>query len=175
MKNSFFTTCIKQSGFVALFAVLISSIVLTIAFGLVTIALKEILLSAAGRESQFGFYAADSGIECALYLDNMGKFSTSTEPTSVMRCNDQNIVAGDPFGDIDFPAIDFTSMNLPGTPTSTTLFWFGVGSSAEKKCAKVIVSKDNSFTKIESFGYNICPYPTASDPRIIERAIRVTY
>lgn len=163
-------------GFVALFAVLVSSIVLTISFGLLNIAIKEIILSSSGRESQFGFYAADAGAECALYWDVKGLtgigdsiFPTSTASVSSysnIKCNNQDITEGRSIG-----GINFSAWSLDETPTAaTTTFWFSVVS--EKACSKVEVSKNGNSTKIQSYGYNTCNF---SDPRVIERGIRVSY
>jgi hypothetical protein len=56
-------------GYTVLFAVLVSSLILAVGVGIMSITLKEITLSIAGRESQFAFYAADSGLECARYWE----------------------------------------------------------------------------------------------------------
>ena len=49
-------------GFVLPFAVLISGILLSIGLAVFNIIMKEVLLSSSGRESQFAFYAADTGL-----------------------------------------------------------------------------------------------------------------
>lgn len=58
-----------SAGFTLLFASLIGSLVFTIGIAILNISLKQLALTSAGRESQQSFYAADSGIECALLLD----------------------------------------------------------------------------------------------------------
>ncbi len=60
---------VKSAGFVLPFAVLLSGILLSIGLAIFSITLKELILSSAGRESQFAFFAADAGAECALYWD----------------------------------------------------------------------------------------------------------
>lgn len=59
----------KNKGFALLFSVLISSLLLTIGLSIFGIALKELAISTATRQSVHAFYAADSGRECALYWD----------------------------------------------------------------------------------------------------------
>lgn len=59
----------NQKGFTVLYAVLVSSLVLAIGVSIFNIAFKQLVLSSQVRESQFAFYAADSGLECALYWD----------------------------------------------------------------------------------------------------------
>lgn len=59
----------KNQGFALLFAVLVSSILLTIGLSIFGITLKELAISTASRQSVYAFYAADSGLEFALYRD----------------------------------------------------------------------------------------------------------
>ncbi len=59
----------RGAGFTLLLSVLISSIILGISVGFSTFIIRELTISAIGRESQKAFFAADSGIECALYWD----------------------------------------------------------------------------------------------------------
>lgn len=59
----------KKSGFTLLFSVLVSVLILAVGASIISIALKQVILSGAGRESQFAFYAANTGLECALYWD----------------------------------------------------------------------------------------------------------
>lgn len=76
---SLFTMHSKLStnkGFTLLFAVLVSVLVLAVGASIISIALKQVVLSGAGRESQFAFYAANTGLECALYWDLHPKAET---------------------------------------------------------------------------------------------------
>ena len=57
----------KQKGFTLLYAVLVSSIVLSASLSIINIALKQHKLAALSRESKIAFYAANTGIDCALY------------------------------------------------------------------------------------------------------------
>ena len=57
------------SGFVILFAITISSILLAIALGVVNIALKEVKFSTNVRDTNEAFFAADAGVESALFQD----------------------------------------------------------------------------------------------------------
>jgi hypothetical protein len=59
----------NNKGFALLFSVLISSLLLTIGLSIFSIALKELAISTATRQSVHAFYAADSGREYALYQD----------------------------------------------------------------------------------------------------------
>ncbi len=57
----------NKKGFALLMAIMIGSLFLAIGATIYRIALVEIILSSTGRDSQFAFYSADSGLECALF------------------------------------------------------------------------------------------------------------
>src|ERR1700733_8237439 len=88
----------QDKGFTLLFAVLVSSLILAIGLSVANLTIKEIQLSGTGRASQFAFYAADTGSECALYWDIKGDngesiFATSTDstlPTGEFDCVNEN-------------------------------------------------------------------------------------
>lgn len=147
-------TKIRRNGFTLLLAVLVSGVLLAIGLAIFNITIKEILLSSSGRESQFAFYAADTGAECALYWDQKQRsFATSTSAS--ISCNNVTI-----------PSVGGEGYDTPST------FQFEVGGF----CAIVSVTKSETFprTKIESKGYNTS-CGSSENPRRIERAIRVTY
>ena len=60
---------LSGSGFVILFAVTISSILLAIALGVANIAVKEVKFSTSAKDTNEAFLAADTGIEYALFHD----------------------------------------------------------------------------------------------------------
>src|ERR1035437_8041543 len=59
----------KNRGFVILFAVTLAALLLSIALGVANIALKEIKFGTSARDTNDAFFAADSGIEQALFND----------------------------------------------------------------------------------------------------------
>lgn len=151
----------NKKGFALLYAVLVSSILLSIGLAIFNITMKELLLSSLGRDSQFAFYAADTGIECALYWDfvpAISAFSTSSPAGSV------NCGGGD---EPDRPVI---STGGDGVYERR----FQIDFAPEPYCVKVLVTKKESprETIIESRGYNTCDN---TSPRRVERALRVTY
>ncbi len=150
----------KQDGFVVLFTVLISVIVLVLATGIFNIALKETELTVSAKESNLAFYAADAGSECALYYDLKQNAFNPVSPI-VPECRD-GMVAN--FEDI-----------------SPTLFTFEFDLSP-RSCATVEVNKNfdidgTSYTRIISQGYNIdCAQLDSFDTnRIVERLLEVKY
>ena len=184
MKNN--TKNNQEKGFAMLFAVLVSSVLISISISIFNITLKELTLSSAGRESQFAFYAADSGMECAIYWDfkanipsTMYAYSISTsedenarqaavteeQPTCLGTNLTGNFNAPDANGTRAITTFEFDVPNVPNTPASY--------------CAKITVTKTpsagfGSQTVIESRGYNY-PCSNINNQNTIERALRVTY
>ncbi|KKR79273.1 MAG: hypothetical protein UU24_C0013G0005 [Candidatus Nomurabacteria bacterium GW2011_GWA2_40_9] len=159
-----------HSGFVILFAVVLSSIILAVALGVANITLKEINFSTSAKNTNDAFFAADTGAECALYFDLAGTetaFGIPMSNPSVTNC------AGTP--------VDLN--NGAGTPVGPPwifyLYPLGTGGRA---CAVISVSRDTSappITTIISKGYNTggdtstdC---TSTNPNRVERQIELTY
>lgn len=144
-----------RRGFTTLFAVITASLLLAIGIAIFNITYKELLLSSTARESQFAIYAADSGVECALYWDlKQNAFATGTSPRA-LSCASQNI----PYN------------TYPSLPATTT---FSFPFPAEGYCVEVEIGKyaNPSRTLLLSRGYNTCD---ANNPRRVERALRAFY
>ncbi len=144
-------------GFTLLMSVLISSILLALGYEIYNLAVKEVTLSSAGRESQFAFFAADTGVECALHADvKLDAFATSSNLTE-LDCG---------------TATSTLSRATVGDDYITT-FEFRTGAGTSEQCIDVRVTReDPKRTIIESYGHNTCDL---NDPLRLERAIRVTY
>mgnify|MGYP001559788894 CR=1 FL=1 len=150
-----------RGGFTLLFAVLISTLLLAIGVAIYNITVKQVILSAAGRDSQLAFYAADTGAECAIYWDlkngATSAFNPST-PTSIV-CNNQSVSVG-------------------GAGNIST---FSFNFAPDTYCVTVQVTKGdpNYDTIIESRGYNVGEVSgnscVSTDSRRLERAVRVRY
>ena len=82
----------NERGFTLLLAALVASIVLALGTSIFGLVQKELILSSISRDSQYAFYAADSGAECALYWDvRKGLFSTSNNPPTEITCGGQTV------------------------------------------------------------------------------------
>src|SRR3989338_2430331 len=84
----------RDKGFTLLLASLVASVVLSLGIAIFGIASKQLMLSSMARDSQFAFYAADSGAECVFYWDirddiHPNTFATSSASASsaVVSCN----------------------------------------------------------------------------------------
>ena len=148
-----------NKGYTLLFAVLVSSLVLSVGISILNISKKEFLLASSARESTTAFYAADSGLECAKYYDDLGYFDSPTPTVGDTKC----------------------ALTTITTPIVNGNFQININNSA---CAIISVKKTLNtttnvlVTNIESRGYNIgwngssCSSPS---PKRVERALYYTY
>ncbi len=154
----------SRRGFTILFAVLIGSLLFSLGLFIARVSLKEITLATAGKNSEVAFFAADTGIECALYYDFRvsGTFPNSSGksmPPSI-NCN------GAPN-----PLLPESANSTSATSTFTLNFTVGAKPAG---CAIVLIGKTTSgSTIIESRGRNECG--PQENPARVERALRVRY
>jgi hypothetical protein len=148
--------------FTLLIAVLVAGIMLALAFAIYNIVSKELVLSSSGRESQFALYAADSGIECALYWDYQeNAFASTTDPSGTLACG-ENVTT-------------YTRDYEVSTKTTTTRFDFLLEGDTTGPCTRVTVTRvdePRTRTTILSEGFNTC---VVTNPRRIQRSIQVQY
>jgi hypothetical protein len=162
----------KDKGFTLLIAIITTSMLLIVSYVVVNVALKQLALSYAGEESQYAFYAADSGTECAIFWDlhpssqGLAYFGTSTA-NSEISCNGVNISTGSQ----TVPTIPSQSSLVGGGGNSNRTSIFTI--SYTKGCAIVRVTKNlDNTTTIDSRGYNTC---STSALRRFERGVTLTY
>ncbi|MFH1402345.1 MAG: pilus assembly PilX N-terminal domain-containing protein [Patescibacteria group bacterium] len=153
----------NQRAFVSVMALLLSNIFLILGMSVFSIALRESILSSGAKESLAAFYAADGGIECALYWDIKGEvFSTST-PAVKINCARQDITVsfsscGEGCGKNVFEIL------FAPNPNDGEAYTF--------PCAQVEVKKEGAGTFIKSYGRNTCD---EGNVRRVERAWSVVY
>jgi Tfp pilus assembly protein PilX len=124
MKN--FSQKKKEAGVTLFIAMVITATLLLISAGVVAIAVKEANISNVAKNSQVAFYAADSGVECALYW--MAK-NPQPSGTTVSCGGSSTVYNGLPF-----------TFNVT-TPYCTTI---------------TVTSLGGGKTQIESRGHNTC-------------------
>lgn len=150
----------KTQGFTLFVAIIVMGTLLLISTGVVNLAIREAAISSSGKESQLAFYAADTGMECALYWDvksPTGRSAFATSTSASITCNQDSSNSGNQWV-------------VGGSSVSTINYITFLPSPA---CAVVTVTKNaDNTTKIESFGYNTCD---SANPRRVERAVRATY
>ena len=153
-----------HGGFALYLAIVISGIVIFIGIAVADISFQEVRLSQSGRDSQYAFYAANTGIECALYWDaQYAAFPLSSDTAGDLRdpiyCADQEITPVVAESDENNATTTFSVMGINDAPPS---------------CAHVTVGKASTTsgvkTIIQARGRDNCD---GADR--VERAIRVTY
>ncbi len=147
----------KNRGFVLLFVIVISSIILAITLGVANIALKEIKFSTEAKDTNNSFLAADTGLECALYNDKSTVNAFTSPSPATITCN------GSP-------------VTLNGTSPSWNFILSGLGSGGQG-CTKVTIDKSATpTTVITSKGYNIGDVSClSSNPNRVERELEATF
>ena len=169
----------NEDGYTLLFAVLVSSIVLSVGISILTISKKEFLLASSARESMSALYAADSGLECAMYQDSIGNLATSST-FGTFTCGNN----------IGFSLPTYTCDTSNGMESCILVSPLQLSFGSGKACAVVDIKKtygndpnlgyDIQHTQIESRGYNMgwnSNSQTCDDisPKKVERALRMTY
>lgn len=163
-----------EKGFSILFAIITTSVLLVVSFVISNIAYKQLVISNINEQSQYAFYAANSGIECATYWDledsSLSRFATSTPGTIV--CGGTTISTGSQT--VNTVPSQSSRIGGGGNGNPTSIFMFNI--NATGACAIVTVTKSYSGstlqTAIRSKGYNTCD---VNHPRRVERGIDLNY
>ena len=163
----------SQQGYTLLFAVLLTSMILSVSVSILSISQKEVILSTSARDSQSAFYAADSILECAYFWNLEGEFEPDVSG-SQMSCNGQtiNMAKSTPSGTV-------TEYSMGNNSYMYLKMLQGNTGDASKPCATVKVTKETIGvapdtgvkTTIDARGYNTC----VSTPRRVERGYRITF
>lgn len=162
----------KHEGFVILFTILIAAIIMVIGLGMYSIASRETALSGTAREAQYAFYAADAGIECALYaqsLDNSGGNPLIIDGASseIFSCGTLPVTRVGGSGGITDPYV-YRVMVDPVKRSCAQVNIFNVGTITNSNMRRVIAQ-----------GYNICnpnaATPLTDSPLLVERNLDTLY
>lgn len=172
----------NERGYTLLIAILVSGVVLSIGLAILNITLKEFQLSSFTRESEVAFYAADAGIECALYWDESSRdrFASTSVPSNIV-CGGSNVKEYGVSDDVVGSNNVLVGGRSNGTPSEFGIKWSTPGSP--ELCTLVSVTKNDittqpscpagiTCTTVVSRGYNGCDF---THPRIVERALRTSY
>ncbi len=161
---------IQTNRGIALFiAVIAVSALFLIGASISDLTYKEGLISYSGRDSKIAFYAADTGVECAMFYDLQGgytgAFAFATSTGSISTADDNMLCNSSPVN---------ISVQDSATAATTTLSFESYDPNV---CTVVVVSKYRSGsainTKIESRGYNNeCDNSLTGADRGPERNIR---
>lgn len=186
---------IKNRGFIILFSMLISSLILLVSSGIYNVVQKQVVLSSYARESQKAFYAADAALDCALYND-ISPLITQTaflmNPPTIpysaeLSCGTSTdksrvyLLDTSTTGDDNFEKA-FVFRYFTNQYFNTE--YVGAG------CAYVLVEKKGGgitpvMTRITASGFNTCiesivgsgvyDVPDFDDPKLLERRMSIRY
>ncbi|OHA18238.1 MAG: hypothetical protein A2664_02090 [Candidatus Taylorbacteria bacterium RIFCSPHIGHO2_01_FULL_46_22b] len=104
-----------QRGFTLYYAVLFAGLLLAVGASMLNLTLKEFLLSASLKESSYAFFAADSGMDCALYWNWKGLPVTVREQSGVFRSVTFPLTQTDGNGNIYNAGYNLPAHPLTGT------------------------------------------------------------
>lgn len=182
----------RQRGFVILFAMVVSLIILLISSGMYRIARKQTIIASYTKEAQRAFYVADSALECALYNDISPYITKTRFPFDVGLGEEVTIFCG---GDkiigrripTENAASDYTHLFSFRYPEIDLEKSFKMRNKEEQGCAYVLVEKKEKGNKVDvritSVGFNTCiegpdnkvTLPNFDDPKLLERRISSSY
>jgi len=180
-----------KKGYTLLFAVIVSVLVLSIAAFILSVSRKEEILASSARDSIYAFYAADSGLECA--VENLDKLATSSNNIS-FTCGNNSITANqDPLGSVlsdpNTIAAGTSTFSMPNNDAFNIAnqYQSGISSCASTTVTYVSIPADyagnglatSTTITVTVRGYNIGWDSSLKDcsvtgPRKVERALQYT-
>ena len=165
----------RSEGFVLLFAVTLSAILLAIALGISNIALREIQFGTSAKDTNDAFFAADTGTECAQFYDRSYDTTGVIPNTTNIFENDVTFVGSMTCVGISPEAFTYYPPNMWSFSIS--------GLNGGQGCAIITVEKTLDVngkpvaTTITSNGYNNGGGSSTCAPgsNAVERQIQITY
>lgn len=145
----------NNRGMTLLLSILMLSMVLATSLSVSYLVMTGIKLSETVEQSQMAYYAADSGIECALYVDLQAKvFDENKDPKIEGKCAGAQ-----------------SASKISGSWKDGATFTVDYKYYNNDPCAKVTVEKKSGLTTITALGFNTCK----TVPRIVNRSLQTTY
>lgn len=179
----------RSRGVAVLFAVLVAVILVSVGATIVSIALRQTVLSSTGRDSQVAFYVANTALECARYWDfnwieDAVDGNKYVFPASGIVPSQDPAAGGDYEDEITcdgFNIINGTDSNWSQSGGDTSFQIFVDNSkTGEVYCGSVEVTKtydpaeSKTTTTIQTRGYNVDSCSPTS-VRAVERGLEISY
>lgn len=168
-------TTSSQRGFTLLLAALVATIVLALGASIYGLVVKELALSSLGRDSQFAFFAADTGAECALYWDIRHDYFATSAPVTVVapdpRCAGQSFVAAGRSSTYPY-TMDFQfepggyCVNVSVTKCDGVI-------AADGTCTPAVPAQVH--TLIHADGYSASCSAQGTQARVLQRSVELRY
>jgi Tfp pilus assembly protein PilX len=177
-----------HKGFTLIIAVIFMAVVLSIGLSLGSLGYKQSVLASSSLESQYAFYAADAGLECALRADEQDnafaytKYNASTPDGATALCGGTfYTIQSLCYNGVPYHGFTgscggtwITSWKVPlafAAPATRT-------AGTETRCAVVTIYKPSSggTTYIFSQGYDVpCANIAATSGRYASRGLSASY
>ncbi len=175
VSNDMTHTSRHTRGFTLLLAALVSTIVLALGAAIYGIAVKELALSSLGRDSQFAFFAADTGAECALYWDIRHNYFDTVAPLGVVAPNPQ--CDGQSFGatgrSAAYPYTMSFQMESGGFCANVTVMKCDGPIAADSTCTPAVPAQIH--TLIHADGYSASCATLTTKARTLQRSVELRY
>ncbi|MBI2482054.1 MAG: hypothetical protein HYV76_00580 [Candidatus Vogelbacteria bacterium] len=159
-------------GFVLLYAVLVSSIVITVGLLLANILLKQLVIAATARDAKIAYYAADAGRDCALFWVNELGASLFNGGITALTCHNGAVIVEELFNNIErrgsfsYQVDLLGENNIPPRCAEVTVFH---GVPATSPDGDILSDDPRVVATIRAFGYSAdCNSPS---PRLVQRFI----
>jgi len=157
--RNWFNHNFSKRGFAIMFAILASTVLLSISISILNLTLRQVIFSSFGRESQIALYAADAGLECALYWEIKNAAFSITDPLAI---------------DCGGGTLPINGVGTVGSPRYNDDILLGANSSLP--CVSIKAQKEtiggDIVSKIWSYGHNTCDYTNRTR---VERGLLVTF
>lgn len=151
----------QNQGFALLFSVVVISVVVITTLAVSSLVRRGLELTTIGERSMEAFYAADAGLECALYWD------IHERGRNMFPRNNSGVI-----GDIECLGSGAVRNKSAINVGSRRIYSFDIRQSGGNVCATVEVEIDGLNTIARSRGYNTC---NSRDPERIERGLHAEY
>ncbi|MEN9413236.1 MAG: hypothetical protein RLZZ342_323 [Candidatus Parcubacteria bacterium] len=165
----------SQKGFTLLLAALVSTIVLALGAAIYGLVVKELALSSLGRDSQFAFFAADTGAECALYWDIRHNYFDTVAPVGVVapdpRCAEQSFVATG--RSTSYPYTMAFQIDAGGYCTNVSVMKCDGPITTDGTCSPVVPAQIH--TLIHADGYSASCATLTTKARVLQRSVELRY
>lgn len=98
------------------FAALVGSLALAIGLTIYDITVRQIILASVMSQSQYAIYAADAGVECALYWDSKCALSSCDNGTAFATSSSASSIGFPPTSGIICNGFDVAAVGTPPAP-----------------------------------------------------------
>jgi hypothetical protein len=162
-----------REGFTLLYASMVAGLLLAIGAAILAITIKQVSLSAAGRQSQFAFYSSDTGIECAEYVYRLSRKDGCAEGDGLFTPPSFKLwIPNDPlckYTDYKCLGVSLSNFTPPAsTDSDPSIYTFSVNDTTDNICFDISVNITSASSTVVSRGYDTCNTANSRFERAIQ-------